>query len=46
LILISVGDREIQNVAITIPFSKTCGGTSLSSKSGMVNFDETTKVII
>jgi len=38
------GDREINNVIITIPFSKFCGGTSLSSKTGLVTFDETTKV--
>jgi len=38
------GDKEITNVILTIPFSKTCGGTSLSSKTGVVNFDESTKV--
>jgi len=37
-------DKEITNVIVTIPFSKSCGGTSLSSKTGTVNFDETTKV--
>jgi len=39
-----VGDREITDVCVTIPFSKSCGGTSLSSKTGVVHFDESTKV--
>jgi len=38
------GDKEITNVIVTIPFSKSCGGTSLTSKSGAVAFDETTKI--
>jgi AP-3 complex subunit mu len=38
------GDREITNLIVTVPFSKSCGGTSLSSKTGMVHFDENTKV--
>jgi len=37
------GDKEISNVCITIPFSKSCGGTSLTSKTGNVTFDEATK---
>eukprot|EP01126_Amoeba_proteus_P017239 TRINITY_DN181_c0_g2_i3.p1 TRINITY_DN181_c0_g2~~TRINITY_DN181_c0_g2_i3.p1 ORF type:complete len:325 (+),score=68.74 TRINITY_DN181_c0_g2_i3:470-1444(+) len=38
------GDKEIENILITIPFSKLCGGTNLSSKIGHVHFDENTKI--
>jgi len=37
-------DKEIENIVVTIPFSRSCIGTSLSSKIGSVSFDEHTKV--
>jgi len=38
------GDKEISDVKVTVPFSKQCNGTSLTSKTGSVVFDESTKV--
>lgn len=38
------GDKEIEEIIVTIPFSKQCSGTNLTSKIGTVIFDETTKV--
>jgi hypothetical protein len=40
----SVGDKDIEDIVVTIPFSKNCNGTNLTSKIGTVLFDETTKV--
>jgi len=38
------GDRPIEDIVVTMKFASTCGGTTLSSKVGAVNFDEVTKV--
>jgi len=38
------GEKEISEIKVTIPFSKECNGTSLSSKTGSVIFDESTKI--
>jgi len=37
-------DKEIENIVVTIPFSRSCVGTNLSSKIGTVSFDEHTKI--
>lgn len=39
-------DKEIENIVVTIPFSKNCSGTNLTSKVGTVTFDEHTKVFL
>eukprot|EP01127_Copromyxa_protea_P005529 TRINITY_DN15451_c0_g1_i1.p1 TRINITY_DN15451_c0_g1~~TRINITY_DN15451_c0_g1_i1.p1 ORF type:complete len:419 (-),score=62.16 TRINITY_DN15451_c0_g1_i1:35-1291(-) len=41
---VAPGNKEIENIIVTIPFSKNCIGTSLTSKVGTVTFDEQTKV--
>jgi len=40
------GDRPIEDITVTIKFASNCGGTTLSSKVGTVNFDEATKVCV
>jgi len=37
-------DKEVENIVVTIPFSRNCSGTNLSAKIGTVSFDESTKV--
>lgn len=37
------GDKPVEDIVLTIPFDPMCGGTTLTSKVGNVNFDETTK---
>ena len=39
-----LGDRTIEDVVVTIPFSKNTSSFGLSSQSGSVNFDEATKI--
>jgi len=38
------GDKPLEDIVVTIPFSSTCNGTTLSSKVGSVQFDDQTKV--
>lgn len=37
-------DKDIEDIVVTIPFSRNCNGTNLTSKVGTVVFDEVTKV--
>eukprot|EP01127_Copromyxa_protea_P010953 TRINITY_DN2721_c0_g1_i2.p2 TRINITY_DN2721_c0_g1~~TRINITY_DN2721_c0_g1_i2.p2 ORF type:complete len:210 (+),score=30.43 TRINITY_DN2721_c0_g1_i2:712-1341(+) len=37
-------DKDIEDIVVTIPFSKNCIGTNLTSKFGVVIFDEVTKI--
>lgn len=39
-----LGDRVIEDVVITIPFSKSTSSFGLSSATGSVHFDDTTKI--
>lgn len=41
-----VTDKEVEDIQVIIPFSQSIGSTTLTSKIGQVNFDDTTKVII
>jgi len=38
------GDKAIEDILVTIPFAQSCSGTTLSSKTGVVSFDESTKL--
>jgi len=38
------GDKPIEDIVVTIPFSSSCSGTTLTSKTGSVTFDDATKV--
>lgn len=40
------GDKPIEDIVVTIPFSASCTGTTLSSKFGIVHFDDVTKVCL
>jgi len=37
------GDKPLEDIVITIPFAQSCSGTTLSSKIGIVTFDDSTK---
>jgi AP-3 complex subunit mu len=41
--LATKGDKPVEDIAVTIPFDSMCNGTTLTSKTGAVNFDEVTK---
>lgn len=40
------GDKPIEDISVTIKFASNCGGVTLSSKIGVVDFDEATKVCV
>jgi len=39
-----VTDKPVEDIIITIPFATNCNGITLTSKTGIVDVDETTKV--